>query len=177
MSQPKQKSYTVGFEEKATPVMIYTASGQAWGDLVTKELVRVSIWLRSPTAPRYLRLYDCCLLPAGASTTPGNYRELFIPVSEITALHMLPPHQDPPDYDPNEPNRVLHPVTALIGPYRLDGSLRMSSHSNLEKFLELMTEKYTSMYEVKVSQPLRPDMKPLKVPFVLIRRENALVSE
>lgn len=173
----KPKSYTLGFEEKATPVMVYTASMMAWGEVVTKELIRVGSWLRMPEPPRYVCLYDCQLLyTTGAAIAPIYHRELHIPVSAVTAFHLLPPHKDPIDYDETEPNRKMEPVSALIGPYRFDGLLRMSTMNNLKNYLELMTEKYTSLYEVVVSQPQRPNMKPLHIPFALIHRESALFS-
>jgi hypothetical protein len=53
---------------------------------------------------------------------------------------MIPPHQDPVDYDPNEPNRMMVPVSAMVGSFRFDGMLRMSTQSNLFTFLEVIKE-------------------------------------
>ena len=172
----KPKSYTLEFEEKATPVLIYMQDSMAWGEVVTKELVRVSTWLRTPKAPNYICLYDSHLLYANSNVPPIAFKELNIPAGNVAAIHMIPPLHDPVDYDLNEPNRKLEPVTAMIGPFQLNGSVRMSTHANLRKFLELMTEKYSSLYEVEISQPMRPNIKPLRVPYVLIRREFTLFS-
>jgi hypothetical protein len=175
-SSAKQKSYALQFEEKATPLMVYTHNAMVWGDLVTKELVRVSTWLRTPTAPSYLCLYDCQLLYTSGPAAPASCRELHIPTHEVLAYHMLPPQQDPPDYDPNEPNRKHEPVTVLTGDFRLQARLRISTMSTLLKHLEVINEKYTSLYEVTITQPLRPNLKGLQVPFVLVLREAALFA-
>jgi hypothetical protein len=174
MSQDKPKSYNLELEEKVTQIMVYTQNFMTWGDLVSKELVRVSTWLRTPTAPPYLVLHDSQLLYTSGAAAALAYQTLHIPAGEVLAYHILPPNQDPPDYDPGEPNRKLEPVSLLLGPYRLDGHLRMAASSNVARYLEVMSEKYTSLYQVTVSLPQRSNMKPLSVPFVLVRREPAL---
>jgi hypothetical protein len=172
----KTPSYTLQHEEKVTPVMVYTHNSLIWGSLVSREMVRVSTWLRTPNAPPYLCLYDCQMLYTTGSTTPGGFRELHIPAQEVLAYHILPPQHDPPDYDPNEPNRMMVAVAVLSGHFRMDAHVRMSTLSSLPKFLEVMSEEFTSLYDVSISQPLRPNFKPLQVPFVLLRRETALFS-
>jgi hypothetical protein len=102
--------------------------------------------------------------------------EMHIPIAQVLAFHMLPPQQDPLDYEPNEPNRKMIPVTALVGSFRFDGLLRMSTQSNLHNFLEVIKEVYTSLYEVKISQPERPSMASLQVPYTIVRRDAALFS-
>jgi hypothetical protein len=164
-------------DEKATPVMVYTPSHLAWGEVITKELIRLSTWLRTQAAPQYIFLHNAQMMYAGGgSPSPVAAPELHIPINQVCAFHMLPPHQDPLDYDPNEPNRKMIPVSALVGSFRFDGLLRMSTQSSLFTFLEVIKEVYTSLYEVKVYQPQRPSMTPLHVPFTLVRRDAALFS-
>jgi hypothetical protein len=170
----KTKSYTLEFEEKATPIMVYTLHYMTRGEVISKEMVRVSTWLRTPTAPPYICLYDSQVLFASGSALTLPYKELHIPANEVLAYHMIPPQQDPLDYDEKEPNRKMEAVSALVGPYRFDGHLRMAVTSSIRKYLEVMSEKYTSFYDVIISQPQRPNMKALHVPFLLLRREYAL---
>ena len=80
------------------------------------------------------------------------------------------------DYDPNEPQRKMLPTTALIGPFRFDGFLRMSTHTNLERFLDVSKEAFTSMYDLVITQPTIPSMGAIKVPIALIRNETVLFS-
>jgi hypothetical protein len=169
--------YQLEADEKATPVMVYTPSHLAWGEVITKELIRLSTWLRTQAAPQYIFLHNAQMMYAGSgSPAPLSVAELHIPISQVCAFHMIPPHQDPVDYDPNEPNRKMVPVSALVGSFRFDGLLRSSTQSSLFTFLEVIKEVYTSLYDVKVYQPLRPSMKPLHIPFTLVKRDSALFS-
>jgi hypothetical protein len=170
----KTKSYTLEFDEKATPIMVYLPDFMTRGEVVSKQMVRVSTWLRTPTAPNYICLYDSQVLSATANPLTISYKELHILVNQILAVHMIPPQQDPLDYDEKEPNRVMVPVTALVGPYRFDGHIRLSVTSSLRKYFEVMSEKFTSFYDVTISQPQRPNMKRMHVPFLMLRREFAL---
>lgn len=169
--------YKLEADEKATPVMVYTPHHLAWGEVVTKEVIRMSTWLRTHAAPQYIRLHGAQMMYVGGGPLATiQTAELHIPITQVLAFHMLPPLQDPPDYDPNEPNRMMVPVTALAGAFRFDGLLRMSTQSDLHNFLEVIKEAYTSLYEVKVSQPERPAMAALQAPYLIIRRDAALFS-
>jgi len=170
------KYYTLEADEKATPVMVYTTHHLAWGEVVTKEVIRLSTWLRTQAAPQYIRLFGAQMMYVGGPMATIAMAELHIPIDQVLAFHMLPPHQDPPDYDPDEPNRKMVPVTALVGSFRFEGLLRMSTQSSLHNFLEVIKEVYTSLYEVKISQPERPSMAALQVPYTIVRRDAALFS-
>jgi hypothetical protein len=175
-TDPAQE-YQLGADEKATPVMVYTPSHLAWGEVITKELIRLSTWLRTQAAPQYIFLHNAQMMHAGGGTpTPISVGELHIPISQVCAFHMIPPHQDPVDYDPNEPNRMMVPVSAMVASFRFDGLLRMSTQSSLFTFLEVIKEVYTSLYDVKVYQPQRPSLAPLHIPFTLVRRDTALFA-
>lgn len=173
-SAEKTRYYQLESEEKATPIMVYTMQFMARGEVVSRQIVRVSTWLRTPTAPSYFCLYDSQALYASGAVVSVPFKELHIPADEVVAYHLTPPLQDPIDYDEKEPNRKMEPASALVGPYRFDGHLRMAVSSSLRKYLEVMTEKYNSFYDVTISLPQRPNMKPLHVPFLLLRRESAL---
>jgi hypothetical protein len=171
------KNYTLEADEKATPVMVYTQNHLAWGEVVTKEVIRLSTWLRTQAAPQYICLHDAQMMYVGGGPVASiSMVEMQIPIAQVLAFHMLPPQQDPVDYDPNEPNRKMVPVTALVGSFRFDGLLRMSTQSSLHNFLEVIKEVYTSLYEVKISQPERPSMAPLQAPYTIVRRDAALFS-
>jgi hypothetical protein len=171
------KNYTLEADEKATPVMVYTPKHLVWGEVVTKEVIRLSTWLRTQAAPQYIYLHESQMMYVGGGPVASiSMAEMHIPISQVLAFHMLPPHQDPLDFEPDEPNRKMIPVTALVGSFRFDGLLRMSTQSNLHNFLEVIKEVYTSLYEVKISQPERPSMAPLQVPYTIVRRDAALFS-
>ena len=174
---PPAQKYPLEFDEKVTPVMVYTRSCLAWGDVITKQVIRLSTWLRTPMAPLDIGLLSAqMLLLTGGSPTPLNFSELHFPIGEVVAFHMLPPHRDPLDFDPSEPNRKLDPVTCMIGPFRFDGYIRVAGQTNLTHYLEVVKETFIPLYEIEISQPQRPSMKPLRIPYTLVRREVSLFA-
>jgi hypothetical protein len=175
---PKPKSYTLQAGEKATPIMVYTENSMIWGDVINKEALRINTWLRTPSAPQYVAIHDAQVLTmaGGGPPKPQSIRELFVPALLVDAFHLMPPAQEPLDYEPNEPNRKMVPVIALAGLFRFDAYVRMSTQTSLERFLDVMKESFTSLYEVEVSSPALPGMSALKVPFMIIRREKVLFS-
>jgi hypothetical protein len=176
MSEQK-KPYTLAEDEKVTPVMVYTLTNLAWGDLVTKEPVRVNTYLRT-LAPDYVDLYDARSLPIGGAgiNQPVAFTELHIRMPQVIAFHLLPPASEPADYDPAESNRKMEPVTVLIGPFRFDAMVRMSTMASLSKFLEITTEVFISIYDAAASCPVMPGMGTIRSPLVLVRRDAALFA-
>lgn len=174
----KPRSYTISEGEKITPVMLYTLNTFAWGEVVTKEAIRVSTWLRTPSAPQYITMREAHVLMLGGSTPvkPQTFPELQVPASQVVAFHMLPPARDPLDYEPNEPHRKMEPTTALVGSFRLDGFIRMSTQTTLERYLDVTKEAFTALYDVEITQPVMPALGIIRTPYVLLRRDLVLFS-
>lgn len=169
----KKKPYTLGADEKATPAMVYTLNSLAWGDVITKEAVRVSTYLRT-IAPDYVSLYDAhAFLLGGDLGRPLAFPELHIRTAQVLAFHLLPPASDPPDYDPAELNRKMEPVTVLVGPFRFDALLRISTMTTLAKHVEITTDVFISLYDATMSCPIAPSLGVVRTPLVLIRRDMA----
>ncbi len=163
--------------DKISKVMAYTQDAMIWGDVISKEAIRVSTWLRTQSAPQYLPFFNAqVLMVLGSAARPFQYPELYLPVNAIQAYHLMPPARDPVDYDPDEPNRRMEPVTCLLGSFRFDGCLRMSTATNLARFLDVSKEQFTSLYEVEVTQPANPRIGVIRVPFVLLRRELVIFA-
>jgi hypothetical protein len=173
----KEKPYTLRDDEKATPVMLYTAHFLAWGDLVTKEQIRVNTYLRT-IAPDYVSLFDvgALLTHGGDPKRPMAFRELHLRTPQILALHLTPPAEEPVDYDEAEANRTMEPITAMIGPFRFDGLLRISTLTDLQKHLEISREVYTTVYEVEVSHQTLPSLGTLRTSQVLLRTDAVLFA-
>ena len=173
-----QKSYPLGEDDKATPVMIYTANSLVVGEVVTKKVIRVSTWLRTPMVPQYIPVHSAQVLDLSSGANPRTlaFKALFLPSHQVIAFHMRPPESDPPDYDANEPMRKMEPITALIGPFRFDGSVRMSTQTGLESYLDVIKEDFTSIYNLRVSSPNIPALKPFDVPFALLRRDSVIFA-
>lgn len=176
-TQNTQRSYPVMEDEKVTPVMIYTDKLLIWGDVVTKKAIRVSTWLRTPAIPQFIWIHDATALEfSGGSPKTQSFRELHLPSSQVIAFHIKPPECDPLDYDPKEPMRKLAPSTALIGWFRFDGHLRMSTQTDLERFLDVSKETFMSMYDIAITQPSLPSMGVIRVNIALVRGLSAIFA-
>lgn len=162
--------YTLKPDERTTPVMLYTKEMVVRGDVVTKESVhRVNIWLRTDGAPKYMHLLKPQVLVLGdGQARPLSHSELFFPTAEIIAFHILPPTEEPLDYDPGEANRMLSPVEVLVGPFIMKGKIRISTQTEVGISLEVARIAWMSLYDVVVSNPHLPQMSPLHVPMVLV---------
>jgi hypothetical protein len=175
---PNSKPYTLNFEEKATPVMVYTELGVIKGELVSKELVRVNTWLRTPYAPEYMCIYEAqCLLFTGTGSMQSlSFREYYLTPSQVIAYHILPPAEEPMDYDESEPNRKFEPITMLVGTFRFDGKIHMSAQASLHKHIEGEKEAFTSLYDVNITNPGVPNMGTLHIPLLLVRPDRVGIA-
>lgn len=163
--------------EKIVPVMVYTATSVVWGDLYVKEIVRVSTWLRTNTAPDDLCIFNAKMMVVGAAAPKAvSFTETHVLAPYINAYHILPPTFDPLDYDPTEPNRKMEPMTALVGSFRMDARMRMATSADLRRYLEFTRETFTPLYDVEISNILQPNLAPMKVPFVLVRQATTIFS-
>ena len=176
-SGDETRTYSIQDGEKITSVMAYTESHLIWGEVVTKEAIRVSIWLRSPAIPQFIFFHDAhVIMFGGAAPKPTAFKELHLPSSQVIAFHVKPPVQEAQDYDPNEPMRKMEPTTALVGHFRFDGFLRMSTQTDLERYLDVSKEVLTTMYDAEISQPAYPAMRVIRVPIALLRSDKVFFS-
>lgn len=171
-------SYQLAADEKVVPVMIYTPLSLYWGDVIVKNMVRVSTWLRTNTVPDRISLRNAkaLVVAGGSSARPLSFPELHIAVTQIIALHLIPPAKDPTDFDPTEPNRKMEPVNALIGSFLIKGALRISSSIDVKKYLEITREPYTALYDAEITNLIIPALGAISVPFVLVRQEAAVFA-
>lgn len=170
-------AYQLGTDEKALPVMIYTATMAVWGDVIVKEMIRISTWLRTNNCPDNLHLYNARLMmTSGVPQKPVLFPEMILTTTQVMAYHLIPPAQDPLDYDPTEPNRKMEPVTAVIGSFRFDGFIRMATMSTLPRYMEVNREMFTALYNTDISNMVLPQLGVIKVPFLMARQAYALFA-
>ena len=178
MNEDKNSKYIVNGGEKITAVMAYTESLLILGDVITKESIRISTWLRTQAIPQFISLHNAQVIKFGSGVAkPQTFDHLHLPSSQVIAFHMKPPTSDPLDYDPAEPMRKMEPVTALIGWFRFDGFIRMSTQTDLERFLEVSREDFTTLYDIEISQTAMSTMGILRVPLALVRTVSTIFAQ
>jgi hypothetical protein len=168
-----QVDYILTNDEKSTPVMIYTTNALIKGNVISKEPIRVSTWLRTPMAPEYFHLLNANVL---MMSIPGSmrslsFKEYFIPIPQIVAYHLVPPHEDPLDFDETEPNRKMEPVAVMVGSFMFKGNLRMSSQINLGTHLDVAHETYYSLYDSEISNHGLLNLGKLRIPLTILRSD------
>ena len=162
--------YSLASDEKASGVMIYTHDTLVRGEAVTKQSNRVSVWLRTEGAPEYIHLLKPQVIHlTGSEARMQSYSELYLPAARIIGFHLTPPAQDPLDYDETEMNRKMQPVTVLVGTFVLNGAIRISTQVDLGTSLMAGRVAWLSIYAVKISNPLLPQMGELQVPMLVVR--------
>lgn len=156
-------------DDKLTPVMVYTQNTLARGLAVTKESIRVSIWLRTQSVPDYIHLKQTNLLVFGGSLQTHNFDDCYLPTPQVAAFHMVPPAAEPVDYDPSEANRKMEPITVIVGTFRFNGLMRMSTQTDFGTFLTISRSSYFSMYDVEITNSSLQGMGILRVPMALLK--------
>jgi len=162
--------YILRPDEKTTPVMLYSQHSVVRGEAVVKQsVIRVSIWLRTDGAPRYIHVLKPQVLMFGGSPVKAlSYSEIYFPTSEIIAFHTLPPIDEPVDYDSEEANRKMEVVELLVGTFVMKGKIRISTQTEVDNTLESARVTWMSVYDVWISNPYLPQMPALQVPMMLV---------
>lgn len=168
--------FAPGPDEKITPVMVYTINSVLRGEVITKENVRVSTWLRTQGAPRYIRLVRANLVQFTGAVKSTNSPEVFIPLQTVIALHMIPPASDGVDYDPQEANRAMLPIIVSVGTFQFKGLIRVSAQTGIGPSLELSKIPWLSLYDLEITNSVLPQMPALRVPLAIVNPEQVYFS-
>ena len=169
--------YTLSAEEKSTPVLIYTSNTLVHGEVVSKQNIRVSVWLRTEGAPEYMQLLRPNVINLGGGIAKSvAFAELYLPTSEILGFHMAPPASDPIDYDESEMNRKMEPVSILLGCFTFRGTIRVSTQVDLGTSIVSSRTVWLSIYNVKITSPNLPQMGELQAPMVIIRPKQVVFA-
>lgn len=155
-------------DEKSAMVMVYTHNSLVRGEVVIKESLRVSIWLRTQGIPNFIHLHNAQVILFGG-TPPKTlaYPELFVPTVDVFGFHIAPPEQDPVDYDPTEAKRMMQPVDLMIGTFLLKGKLRISTLTDVSTTLDVSRALWLSIYDADITNPYLPQFN-VHVPMLLV---------
>ena len=169
--------YTLAPGEKSSLVMAYTHGMLVRGEVITAENVRVNTWLRTQGVPEYMHLIKPQVIIFGSgSVKTMTYSEIYVPVAMVIGFHPIPPTDNPVDYAEDEKNRVMVPITALIGTFVVKGKFRISSLAGLGTSIELAHTSWSSFYEAEITNPYLPQMPPLKVPMILLNPKQVSLA-
>ncbi len=160
--------YTLGPDEKASTVMVYSHNALVRGDVVTRQSVRVGIWLRTQGVPNYVHLWKPqVLIFGGAAPKSVAYEEMFFPTNLIIGFHLAPPASEPLDYESNEANRTMTSASLLMGVFMLKGQARISTQSDFATSIEVAHTAWMSIYEADITNPYLPQFN-IHVPMLLV---------
>jgi hypothetical protein len=163
-------------DEKASTVIMYTQSMLVRGDIILRENMRVSIWLRTQGVPNFIHLFNVHMIQiVGASPKTYTKNEAFIPTPEIIGFHLAPPAHDPLDYDEGEANRRMESVHILAGTFEMKAKLRISTATDFAASLDVMNANWTSIYDADITNPYLPQLH-MNVPMLLVRPNNIAIS-
>jgi len=155
-------------DERIAIVMLYTHNMLVRGELVIKENLRVSIWLRTQGMPNYVHLFKPQVVLFGGSPPKSlTYTEIFVPTPEILGFHLAPPEHDPMDYDETEANRMMQPMDLMIGSFLLKAKIRISTQTDVSTSLEVSRSAWSSIYDADISNPYLPQFN-IHVPMLLV---------
>jgi hypothetical protein len=169
--------YTLTPDEKASMVMIYTRDTFVRGEVVTRQTVRINSWLRTQGMPEYIHLLRPQVLIFGSNAIKSlSYAEIYVPTATVIGFHLVPPLTDDLDYEADEKNRAMQPVTVLVGSFHFKGKMRISSQTGIGPSLESSRLQWMSIYDVEVSNPYLPQMPVLTVPLILLNPKQVSFS-
>ncbi|MBK9210812.1 MAG: hypothetical protein IPL71_22035 [Anaerolineales bacterium] len=155
-------------DEKIAMVMLYTPNMLVRGEVVTKENLRVSIWLRTQGVPNYIHLIKPQVILLGGTPPKSlSYSEIFIPTAEVIGFHLAPPEQDPMDYDTTETNRMMQPMEVMIGSFLAKARIRISMQTDVATSLDVSRVSWLSVYDADISNPYLPQFN-VRVPMLLV---------
>lgn len=155
-------------DEKIAMVMVYTHNALIRGEVVIKETLRVSIWLRTQGVPNFVHLHKPQVILFGGTPPKSlTYAEMFVPTADVIGFHIAPPEHDPMDYDVTETNRIMQPVDLMIGSFLLKGKIRISMQTDIATNLDVSRSAWMSIYEADISNPYLPQFS-VHVPMLVV---------
>ena len=155
-------------DEKIALVMVYTPNMLVRGEVIVKESLRVSIWLRTQGVRNYVHILEPqIILFGGASPKTLQYSEIFVPIEKVLAFHLAPPAHEQLDYDEDEANRMMQAVDLVVGTFLMKAKLRISTQTDVATNLDISSTAWMSIYDAAVSNPYLPQFS-AQAPMLLV---------
>jgi hypothetical protein len=168
-----EKSYAPKADEKATQVMLGTADMLLWGDLVTKEHLRIGAFLTT-LAEDFVPLHDAKILFLAPvqQTAPVDRPMVYVKLEEILLFYSM---SDPVPLPEETEVRRFEPIEVIIGSFQVEGTILKSPMTSLENLLLVSKDAYLSIYQATVRHVSKPWLGGLTSSMVQVRRERLTV--
>ena len=170
-----KQSYTLAPDEKATQVMIGTAETLMWGDLVTKQAVRVNAYLNT-LAEDYVPLRDAKILflAPDEQVAPIERSSVHVRQEEILVFFMM--HDEEPLPEETQ-TRLYEPVEVIIGSFQIEGSILKAPISNVQNMLLVSKAAYLPIYRATIHHVAKPWLGTFSGNVVHVRCTRMIMSE
>jgi hypothetical protein len=165
-----EKSYALQSDEKATQVMFGTPDMLLWGDLVTKEHIRIGRFLNT-LAEDFITLRDAKILflaPA-QKAAPLNRASAYVKLEEILLFFDVNSAEPLPE---ESEVRRFEPVEAIVGPFRIEASLLKSPIATIQNLLLVSKEIYLPLHRATICHVAKPWLGEFMANLVLVRRDR-----
>jgi len=173
-SQVTKQSYTLAPDEKAVQVMIGTADALMWGDLVTKEQVRMSAYLNT-LAEEYVSLFDAKLLYLAPQEQMPPIKRPAIHIRQQEILVFLVMHDEEPLPEETQ-TRQYEPIEGVVGSYQIEGKLIKPPLSSVQNFLLVSKATYMPIYNATVRHVAKSWLGCFSSSLIHIRCERMILN-
>ena len=148
------KTYALEAGQKATQVMIGTPDMLLWGDLITREQARVSVFLNT-LAEDFVPLSDVkvLFLAPAQQAAPVQKPRVYIKLEEILFFCAM---GEPEPLPEQSETRCLVSVEVFVGSYRIEGLILKSPLAELHTMLLVAKEAYTPLYKATIRHVAKP---------------------
>ena len=168
------ETYSLGPDEKSTQVMIGTADALIWGDLVTKEQVRMSTFLNT-LADSFVPLFDAKLLflSPEEQKAPIQRASMHIAQEEILLFFVMHDMEPPP-----EETETRRYITAQIiaGSYQMEGAILKPPLSSIQNLLLVSKATYLPVYRATVCHIAKPWLGSFTSNLIQVRSERMILT-
>jgi hypothetical protein len=154
--------------------MIGTPDALIWGDLVTKEQVRMSIYLNT-LAEEFVTVHDakilflCCT----EKNAPEVRESVHVKQEEIQVFYAIGDREPLPE---ETETRRYESAELIAGAYQVEGKLLKSPYSTLQNTLLLTKATYMQVYEATLRHLGKPWLGFFSSSLVHVRQDRLIVT-
>jgi hypothetical protein len=154
--------------------MIGTADALIWGDLVTKEQVRMSAYLNT-LAEEYVTLFDAKLLFLAPQEQTPPIERSSVHIRQQAILVFLVRHDEEPLPEETQ-TRQYEPIEGIVGSYEFEGSLLKPPISSLRNTLMVSKAIYMPVYSATVRHVAKSWLGSFSSSLIHVRCERMILS-